>query len=338
MEGEVAFRVPGVDQVVKTYYKVFGDISATSATRRPLVALHGGPGVVHNYLLPLADLAKKHSIPVVLYDQLGNGKSTHLPNKTGDTAFWTDDLFITQLKSLLEHLGIQDSFDLFGHSWGGMLAARFATTHPAGLKRLIIANSPASMELWVEAANKLRSALPQDVQDTLNKHEAAGTTDSKEYHDAVSVFYARHVCRLDPMPSDLVETFATIEQDPTVYMTMYVARSITICHYPVLACFHVQDLTLPFPLCLCGYRNGPSEFHITGSLKTWSILDSISEIKVPTLLLNGRYDEAQDSVLAPYFRGLDKVKWFTFAESSHTPQYEERELFIERVGDFLTAE
>ncbi|KAL7279767.1 hypothetical protein ACG7TL_006174 [Trametes sanguinea] len=304
MDGEVAFRVPGVDQVLKTYYKVFGDLSASSPTRRPLVALHGGPGVVHNYLLPLAELAKTHGIPVVLYDQLGNGKSTHLPDKMGDTAFWTDELFITQLNSLLENLGIQDNFDLFGHSWGGMLGARFATTHPSGLKRLIIANSPASMKLWIEAANKLRAGLPQDVQDTLNKHEAAGTTDSKEYHDAVNVFYSRHVCRLDPMPKDLVETFATIEQDPTVYMTM----------------------------------NGPSEFHITGSLKTWSILDSISEIKVPTLLLNGRYDEAQDSVLYPYFQGLEKVKWVTFAESSHTPQFEERELFIERVGDFLTAE
>ena len=96
------------------------------------------------------------------------------------------------------------------------------------------------MKLWVEAANRLRSQLPPDVQvspslrdmcasghqahlitqATLDKHEADGTTDSKEYHDAVGIFYARHVCRLDPMPADLVEAFSTIEQDPTVYMTM----------------------------------------------------------------------------------------------------------------------
>lgn len=162
MEGEVAFTVPNVEQTCKTWYKVFGDLKST--TRRPLVVLHGGPGVVHNYLLALADLATTHSIPVVFYDQLGNGNSTHLPDKNGDTSFWSEQLFITQLESLLKHLGIEDKFDLLGHSWGGMLGARFATTHPAGLTRLVIANSPASMKLWVEAANHLRAQLPPDVQ------------------------------------------------------------------------------------------------------------------------------------------------------------------------------
>ncbi|TFK93667.1 proline-specific peptidase [Polyporus arcularius HHB13444] len=302
MEGEVQFPVDGVDKPCTTWYKVFGDLK--TAQRRPLVVLHGGPGVVHNYLLSLADLVGTHSIPVVLYDQLGNGKSTHLPEKNGDTAFWTDDLFIKQLEHLVLHLGIQDSFDLLGHSWGGMLGARFATRRPHGLKRLVLTNSPASMHLWVEAANRLRSQLPKDVQETLDKHEADGTTDSKEYHDAVGVFYARHLCRLDPMPEEVTSALGAIETDPTVYLTM----------------------------------NGPSEFFITGSLKDWSIVDDIHKITVPTLLLNGRYDEAQDSIVVPFFRALSKVKWYTFSESSHMPQYEERERFMQIVGDFLTAD
>lgn len=48
----------------------------------------------------------------------------------GDTAFWTEALFIAQLENLLGHLSIQDDFDLLGHSRGRMLGARFATTHP----------------------------------------------------------------------------------------------------------------------------------------------------------------------------------------------------------------
>lgn len=164
MEGTVEFKVDGVDAPCKTWYKVFGDLKS----RRPLVALHGGPGIAHNYLLSLADLVGTHAIPVVLYDQLGNGNSTHLPDKMGDTAFWTEKLFIAQLEGLLDHLGIQDDFDLLGHSWGGMLGARFATTHPPGLKNLIISDSPASMKLWVEAAKKLRAQLPQDVQVSYN--------------------------------------------------------------------------------------------------------------------------------------------------------------------------
>ncbi len=160
MEGTVEFNVDGIDTPCKTWYKVFGDLKS----RRPLVALHGGPGVTHNYLLSLADLVGTHAIPVVLYDQLGNGNSTHLQDKMGDTSFWTEKLFIAQLEGLLDHLGNRDDFDLLGHSWGGMLGARFATTHPPGLKSLILSDSPASMELWVEAANKLRAQLPQDVQ------------------------------------------------------------------------------------------------------------------------------------------------------------------------------
>lgn len=82
-------------------------------------------------------------------------------------------------------------------------------------------------------------------------------------------------------------------------------------------------------------RNGPSEFNVTGSLKTWDIRKEIHRIKVPTLLLNGRYDEAQDEVVQPYFREIEKVKWYRFAESSHTPQLEEREEFMKVIAAFL---
>ncbi len=162
MEGFIEFKVNGVDTPCKTWYKVFGHLKPKS--RRPLVVLHGGPGIPHNYLLSLADLTDTYDIPVVLYDQLGNGKSTHLRDKMGNTSFWTEKLFIAQLEGLLNHLGIRHNFDLLGHSWGGMLGARYATSHPPGLKNLVLSSAPASMELWMEAANKLRAQLPQDVQ------------------------------------------------------------------------------------------------------------------------------------------------------------------------------
>ena len=127
---------------------------------------------------------------------------------------------------------------------------------------------------------------------------------------------------LDPIPQDVQEIFSALEQDPTVYNTMYVST------------FDQFDLSDD---CLTD-RNGPSEFHITGSLKTWTVVDDLHKINVPTLLLNGKYDEAQDSVVLPFFRAIQKVKWYTFAESSHMPQYEEREKFIQVVGDFLVSD
>ena len=73
-------------------------------------------------------------------------------------------LFIDEFLNLLEHLGIHHNYDVIGHSWGGILASELATAQLKGLRRVILANTPASMELWVEAANRLRLALPKDVQ------------------------------------------------------------------------------------------------------------------------------------------------------------------------------
>lgn len=81
-------------------------------------------------------------------------------------------------------------------------------------------------------------------------------------------------------------------------------------------------------------RNGPS-YPGTGLLEHWSIIDRIRKIKVPTLMFNGKYDGAQDFVIEPFFRYIDKVKWVRFAESSHFPQWEEPEEYLKVVGDFL---
>lgn len=217
-EGKINFTVEG--ETYQTWYKVIGDIK-NSKSGRPLVTLHGGPGSAHYYLLSLADLASTHGITVIFYDQLGISNSTHLPDKPKD--FWKPELFMDELENLLQALGIQDDFDLLGHSWGGMLGSQFAATRePKGLKHLIISDSPASMPLWEEVANDLIKGMPEDVQKTLKEHEDAGTTDSKEYEEAMNVFYAKHLCRIQPMPDEVAKSFQCMSEDPTVYHTMSV--------------------------------------------------------------------------------------------------------------------
>ena len=86
------------------------------------------------------------STPVIVYDQLGCGKSTHLPSQPEPKKFWTPKLFLDELDNLVEKLGIE-KYDVLGQSWGGMLGAMHAINRPKGLRKLIIADSPASMEL-----------------------------------------------------------------------------------------------------------------------------------------------------------------------------------------------
>src|SRR5690349_6395300 len=178
----------------KTWYRVTGRLDP-DAERAPVVAVHGGPGATHDYLLALADLAGDGRA-VVHYDQVGNGRSSRHPD--ADPASWTVELFVDELARLVRHLGIGKSFHLVGQSWGGMLGPEFALAHPEGLRSLSICDSPASMELWLSAANRLRADLPADVQATLLRHEEAGTTDDPEYAEATKVFYNGHVCRVVP--------------------------------------------------------------------------------------------------------------------------------------------
>lgn len=85
-------------------------------------------------------------------------------------------------------------------------------------------------------------------------------------------------------------------------------------------------------------RNGPSEFAIIGTLKNWTGLGSIPQITAATLLINGRYDEVPDPAMQPFFDGLQKVKWITFENSSHTAHLEETDRFLEVVGSFLSGQ
>jgi len=300
VQGEVAFNVASAGKPCKTWYKVVGDL--TNRTHRPLVTLHGGPGASHDYLTVLSALTSTHSIPLIFYDQIGTGLSTHLPEKNGDVSFWTEKLWLDELDNLLVHLGIQDDYAILGHSWGGMLGSRFSALQPNGLKQLIIADAPASMRDWMVAQNELKTRLPQEVQDALTKHENTKTWEDKEYQDAVQVFYRRFLCRLEIWPDILLKSFEWIARDPTVYHTV----------------------------------NGPSEFTVIGSQKDWTIIPELHKINVPTLLINGYFDEAQDIAVAPFFKSIPKVKWVTFANSSHMPHLEETERYLEVVSRFLT--
>lgn len=281
----------------RTWYRVTGALGAGAPA---LVTIHGGPGSTHDYLRSLSSLAAA-GWPVVHYDQLGNGGSTHLADRGAD--FWTPRLFLGELDNLLRRLDIADNYLLFGQSWGGMLAACHAAGRPAGLRGLVIANAPASYGLWRQEMAVLRAQLPPRVEATLRRHEAAGTTGTDEYHRAMRVFYDRHVCRLVPWPADYLASFMETANDPTVYSVM----------------------------------NGPSEFHVIGTLRDWSVVDGLADIAVPTLLISGRYDEATPATVAPYYERIPDVRWVVFEESSHLPHLEEPERFHAVLVEFLTS-
>lgn len=280
-----------------TWYRVVGQLDPGSALA-PVVIAHGGPGASHDYVEPIAALSRSGRT-CVLYDQLGCGRSQHLPG--APTEFWTVELFKRELWELVRTLGIDGRYHLLGQSWGGMLAMEHALDQPPGLRSIVVCDSPASMPLWVEEANRLREDLPPDVQAALLKHEREGTTDDPEYEQAVEVFYRRHLCRIEEWPDCLTRSMESIAAEPTVYHTM----------------------------------NGPSEFHCIGTLRTWDITDRLGKIDLPTLLISGAFDEATPRIVDEIHRRITGSEWVLFEQSSHTPHLEEPEAFLTTVERFL---
>ncbi len=278
----------------ETWYRITGALDSGLA---PLIVLHGGPGSAHDYLLSLSALALGGR-PVLHYDQLGCGHSTHLPDRGAE--FWTVDLFLDELDNLLERIGIAD-YHLLGQSWGGMLAGEHAVRRPQGLRSLVISNSPVSMELWTAGTDELVRQMPEAERRALE--HAAAADGAAAAAAATTAFYDRHVCRVVPNPPEVRATVAQQEADPTVYEVM----------------------------------NGPNEFTCVGTLRTWTIVERLSRIAVPTLVISGHHDEATPGAVRPWAERVPDARWEVFADSSHMPFIEEPERYRAVVGEFLAA-
>jgi proline-specific peptidase len=320
-EGTVTFNVAGLSDPCQTWYKVFGNLNTTAI---PLIILHGGPGACHDYLLPLTDLAS--SRPIVFYDQIGNGRSTHLTNKAGDEEFWSIKLFKDELDNLLSHLGLRErQVDVYGHSWGGMLAVEWAATpSSANLRRLVLSNSLASMDAWRIGISTLRKELPQDVQQVLDHADETQMYETPEYEAAIDVFYKRHLSLSRPWPSkEVQEALDWFAKDPTTYGTM----CVTFLKFSDTTNVHSANQLLN--------RYGPSELHISGSLRNWTSVPLLESIKVPTLLINGAEDEAQDVAMQPFFDHINQVKWVTLDNAAHFSHVDQRERYMKLMESFL---
>jgi L-proline amide hydrolase len=155
------------------------------------VVLTNPAGGTHHCVLSNAALARP-SRPIILYDQVGCGTSTHL--RSVDPSFWSTAHFLAELTNLLTHIGLQSrTYDLLGHSWGGMLAALHASTQPPGLRKLIVANAPPDFPSWGRAAKeKILPLLSKGAQEAIEYGERTaneGGRESEKYQAAIEEFF-----------------------------------------------------------------------------------------------------------------------------------------------------
>jgi len=140
------------------------------------------------------------------------------------------------------------------------------------------------------------------MQEALIEHARAGTIEHPAYAQAEREFYRRHLCRLDPWPEALVRSSAQMEGN-RVYATM----------------------------------NGPTEFDVIGSLRTWDRIADLGRIGVPTLVTCGRYDEITPSCSEAIVAGIPDARMVVFEESAHVAHLEEPEAYATTVEEFLAS-
>jgi proline-specific peptidase len=259
----------------------------------PLLTLHGGPGGGHDYLEPLEALATDRS--VIFYDQLGCGRS----DQPDDRSLWRIERFVTEVDTVRQALGLKH-VHLLGHSWGGWLAIEYMLSQPPGVVSLILASTSASISQFVAEATRLKTELPLEIYQTLQRYEAMGDYHHPDYEAATLEFYKRHACRLDPWPEPLLRTAANLNGN-AVYETM----------------------------------NGPNEFIVIGNLKDWDRTNRLGEISVPTLITVGRYDELTPTCAETLHRGILNSQMVIFEKSAHTAHLEETDRYLRVVADFM---
>jgi proline iminopeptidase len=267
----------------------------------PLLIIPGGPGSPHNYFQPymdrLADFAQ-----LIYFDPFGRGLSSKAQNPS-EYSFQNDVDEIEALRNAL-NLG---PVNIYGHSYGGMVAQAYALKYPESVKRLILANTIHSAEMWQKGNNdnwnyQLENQLPElwHRLDSL-RQEGILSTDSVyqkiqgEMPLCLSFFY-------DPSNSP----------GPT-------------------------NASIPFSLEVYKQIAGPdADIVLGGDLASVDFRSHLKKIMVPTLIIAGRFDRVAIPKYSIQFKSfMPLAKFIMFQKSGHYPFIEEPELHTKILGDFL---
>ncbi|GAD52913.1 proline iminopeptidase [Halarchaeum acidiphilum MH1-52-1] len=275
----------------RLYYRRFGRGDDV------ILTLHGGPGMPHDYLLPLARHGSAER-SVYLYDQFGVGVSDG--PAPGDFDRYTVDHYCDEVDAVRDAIGV-DTITVYGQSWGGMLAQEYALRYPECVERLILANTMPDTQSGYESMRRVLDELPESDRERIEEFERTRRFDAPSYEAALDGAYRAHVCRMDPYPRPVADTFERINMD--AYGIMW----------------------------------GPNEYVLLDEarLADWDVRQEIGGIEAPTLILTGTHDEISPIVAQVLAERIPDSKLVEFSESSHMPFWEEPDAHYNAVESFL---
>lgn len=274
------------------YYRKFG------SGDNVLLGLHGGPGMPHDYLSPLAQHAGE-DYTVYLYDQFGVGRSdTPAP---GDFDRFRVNHYRDEVEAVRQAIDPEGSFSIYGQSWGGMLAQEYLLEYGNRVDSLILANTLADTQTAYESMRSVLTELSESDQAVIEQHENQRTYDDAEYEAVLDTVYREHLCRTDEYPQQVLATLERINLD--IYGLMW----------------------------------GPNEYVLmdTARLRDWDVRNQIDSISIPTIVISGEYDEIEPSIARDLANRIPNSELYVFEQSSHMPFWEEPDAHYDVVESFL---
>ena len=266
-----------------------------------VLLLHGGPGATHEIFENFDGFLPNEEIEYIYYDQL----DSYYSDKPNDSTLWTTEHFVEEVEQVRKALNLnKDNFYLLGQSWGGILAMEYALKYQDNLKGLIISNMMASIpEYETYAAEVLGPQLPPDVYKEIKDFEAKEDFGNPRYAELVQQhYYTKHVLRkpLEEWPEFINRTFSHL--NPNIYI----------------------------------YMQGYSEFGVTGnaSLKGWDVSERLGELKIPTLMIGGKYDTMDPKYMEWMSTQVQKGRSVT-TNGSHLSQCDDPENYFNGLIKFI---
>ncbi|MFT8469552.1 proline iminopeptidase [Oenococcus sp.] len=277
----------------KTYYRIVGETNG----KAPLLLIHGGPGSSHNYFELLDDYAETSDRQLIMYDQVGCGKSS-LPE---DESVYVKETWVQELIALRKYLHL-DELHMLGQSWGGMLEMLYLTQYDqTGVKSVMIDGSPASIKLWTQEQHRLISYLSYEDRQAIAQAERTGNFSRPKYL-AANERYMERYCWDDPD-----------ENSPEPLRRKTNGKRASLI------------------------AEGPNEFTENGTISDYDVTDDLHKIHVPVLVTNGTDDLCTPLIAKSVYDHIPGAKWHLFANSRHLALLDQHDEFISVMDNWLKA-
>jgi proline iminopeptidase len=265
---------------------------------QPIIVLHGGPDLNHNYLLPDMDRLSD-SFRLIYYDQRGRGKSAENVQPE-DVSIESE---IDDLEILREYFRFETAA-ILGHSWGGLLALEYAIRHPHRLSHLILMNSaPASYDDFIHFRRERRRKEPTNIE----KLKALAATKQFEIGDLETdaEYHRLHLQAALRKPEHLEKVVNSLRLNFTSE-GIRKARAIENRLY-----------------------------NETWESSQYSLLPKLRQLGIPTLVIHGEYDFIPVACAKHIAQSLPRARFVVLEECGHFSYLECPDDVHKEITDFM---